>query len=87
MHLVSERCYFHIEIWAENNNPKHRPTRFAISIFFSAKFIVTPKDPSNGCLENYGQRSRSHLADMVKYHNNQTHNTNCHNTQFDGIPN
>ena len=49
-HVASELFFFYVELWAENANPQHRHTPFAIS---KIKFSLRQK--SSTSLETYGQ--------------------------------
>ena len=43
-HVASEIFFFYVEVWAENTNPQHRHTLFAISkINFSEKLYIGQK--------------------------------------------
>ena len=55
-HVASELFFFHDELWAENNNPQYRHTRFAISkANFSEKLYITQKIIPHKCFEAYEQ--------------------------------
>ena len=42
MHVASELFFFYVELWAENTNPQHRHTPFAIpKIKFSETLYKT----------------------------------------------
>ena len=53
--LVASELFFYVELWAENTNPQHRHTPFAISkINFSEKLYISQKILQESS-ETYGQ--------------------------------
>ena len=54
-HVAGELFFFYVEVWAENTNPQHRHTLFAISkINFSEKLYIGQKILHESS-ETYGQ--------------------------------
>ena len=47
--------FFYVELWAENTNPQHRDTPFAISKTYSSEKIFVGQKILHESFETYGQ--------------------------------
>ena len=54
-HVASELFFFYVELWAENTNPQHRHTPFAISKINSSEKIFMRQKILHESFETYGQ--------------------------------